>query len=132
MMNFLKAIVIVFGGIFVLLVIAAMMVEPDKKKPAQTKPEQRVCDAKQAGKLVNDMIHKTHVFKHIKPGVTVPKITVEPVWYHLDFDQKKAVDNGILCWLADGYPAKVPNVQYLDAFTGKVVASSGPRGFSME
>lgn len=133
MMNFLKAILIVMVGLFVLVLVAALLVDPNQKTPPKAKaPEKQVCDPKQAAQLVSEMIHQAHVFKHIKTESAIPKVTVEPVWYTLDFDEKKAVDNGILCWLADGYPSKVTNVKYLDSFTGKTVASSGPFGFSMD
>lgn len=165
-MNFLKALSLVIGGIFILAWITTHF-PPSDQESAKSQPvsheeqlkrkersrqeaiqskefarqqknlkvsrqEQPACDAALAKKLFYSMINDTHVFRRIKTTSSIPKVTVEDVWYTLDIEDKKTIDNGVLCYLADGFTSKVPLVEYLDSRTGKTVAMSGPRGFSMK
>jgi len=122
-------------GIFVVLAVIGNVSSENTGRLTPTlatlEPEKTSCNAKEAEKLVEDLIEK-RVLRSMRTQPSVPKITVDDVWFTLDFEMKKVFDNAVLCYLANGYTSRVPLIAYLDPYTGKKVAQSGPRGFSME
>ena len=102
------------------------------QRTAKSEPEKPGCDARKAKELVDDLINKEHILRHIKTTSSIPKVTVDALWYTLDFETKKLFNNALACYLANGDTSEMPLVAYLDPRTGKKVAQSGPHGFSME
>lgn len=132
-----KALLLGLGGLIVVAFIGSLssmdhIAATSAQRMAQLEPEKPGCDARKAEEIVEALINKEHVFRHIKTTSKIPKVTVDSRWYTLDFEMKKSFNNAVACYLTNGDTSDIPLVAYLDPRTGKKVAESGPYGFSMK
>jgi hypothetical protein len=118
------------AGMIGLVLIWAVVVNQTGPRPTTSSPAAPACDRQQAEKAVTELFEK-NVLYTIKQGAGTKGIYVMELWYQFPIDWKQTLDRALLC-IAGGEPGGEPVIHYLDAQTGKLVASGGYLGFRIE
>jgi hypothetical protein len=124
--DYAKIVLVILGSVTMLSAVAMLTLD-HPQPPSNAGTRTPSCDLRQSEKAVKELFEKSVLYK-IEQGAGTKDIYVQALWYQFPIDWKHSLDGALIC-IAGGNPQVF---RYLDSRTGKVVATGGYGGFSME